>query len=191
MDLLKAKDLEARLTGAAIGKWTIEALVGFGKSAAVFRATAPFELAAVKIFDDELIERYGGAAQLARIERECGLIGEKHPNLVQILDGGVDSHTGNHFLVMEYLDGPNLKQCLQDVPIDLVGSLITQLADAAKFLEGLGYCHRDIKPENIVLLDKYHRLILLDLGVIRPVSGQHYTLLSRLDPPSVTGTGRR
>lgn len=91
--------------------------------------------------------------------------------------------TSNHFIVMKFLEGPNLKSCLDNVPTENIGSLIAQLAAAAKFLEDLGYAHRDIKPENIVLLDEFSRLILLT----PQETGQQRRRLRR-DWPYASGT---
>jgi eukaryotic-like serine/threonine-protein kinase len=175
LDEVKARELEGKLRGSSIEGWKIESLIGHGKSAAVFRASGPSGEAALKIFDDELIAKYGDDTQFSRINRELQLIGKSHPNLVQIFGGGVDPITNNHFIVMEYLDGPNLKQCLGEIPADNIGSLISQLADAAKFLETMDFVHRDIKPENIIILEEYTKLLLLDFGVIRPIAGSTLT----------------
>jgi eukaryotic-like serine/threonine-protein kinase len=175
MDEVKAKELEKTLAGKMVDDWKIESLISNGKSAAVFRAKGPSGKVAVKIFDDDLILRYGDDTQIARIEREQELVGKRHPNLVQILGGGFDSQTRNHYVVMELLDGPNLKECLQEIPVEKIPILIDQLASAARFLEEEGYVHRDIKPENIVLLENFGRAVLLDLGVLRPLSGSDIT----------------
>ncbi|WP_296426547.1 protein kinase [Yoonia sp.] len=171
MDKVKAQELYEKLSGKEINGWCVEELINFGKSAAVFKAkkSATGESGALKVFDDELIEKYGDHAQIARIERELSLVGKSHPNMVKILAGGVDAITGNHFLLMEFLDGPNLKQCLGDIPIGSVGDLVSQLSSCCEFLESLGLTHRDIKPENIVIIEDFSRLILLDFGVLRPV----------------------
>lgn len=170
MDKIKSLELEKTLSGREVGGFRIEKYVNHGKSAAVFRGHdhtgAPV---AVKIFDDELIERYGDRTQLQRIERELSLIRHGHSNLVKIHAGGVDTITGNHFIVMEYLDGPNLKACLREVPHEAIPKLIEQLASAARYLEERNLVHRDIKPENIILLNGYRDLVLLDLGVLRPI----------------------
>ena len=169
MDKVKALELEAALKGREVGGYVIEEYLNHGKSAAVFRASKEGAPAAVKIFDNELIEKYGDQTQLARIERELTLVGHTEPHLVKIFGGGFDNITKNHFIIMEYLDGPNLKQCLANVPNEFVPKLVEQLAAAAKFLEARNLVHRDIKPENIILLDGCQRLILLDLGVLRPI----------------------
>jgi serine/threonine protein kinase len=169
MDLAKAEFLAEKLVGKQVGGWVIRKLKDHGKSAAVFLAENDAGTAAVKIFDDELIERFGDKVQLARIDRELTLVGKHHPNMVRIFGGGFDDITRNHYIVMEYLDGPDLKECLQDVPSDQIGILISQLASCAEYLEGLGLCHRDIKPENIIVVEEFKRLILLDFGVLRPM----------------------
>lgn len=170
MDTVKAKELEHSLAGKEISGFIVEKLINHGKSAAVFKGKdqATGQEVAIKVFDDELIAKYGDESQIARIERELELVGKSHSNMVKILSGGVDKMTNNHFLVMEFLDGPNIKDALQEIPAENVPTLISQLASCCEYLEGLGLAHRDIKPENIVLLDNYKRLVLLDFGVVRP-----------------------
>lgn len=171
MDKIKAKTWEAQLSGKEIAGYRVLSLIDNGKSAAVFKCSREGDgnIAALKIFDDEIIERYGDKTQLARINRELTLVGKVHPNMVRILDGGVDSTTDNHFILMEYLDGPSLEKCLLSVPDENIPRLIEQLASCCEYLETLCLVHRDIKPSNIVILDDYTRLVLLDFGVMKPV----------------------
>lgn len=169
MDKVKAKILEGALRGKLIRDWKVDRLINHGKSAAVFLAYQGTEPVALKIFDDELIERYGDQTQRERIKRELELVGHSHPHMVKILGGGFDDITNNHYLVMQYLEGPNLKECLGDVPAENIANLIYQLASAARFLEDLELVHRDIKPENIILLNNLSHLMLLDFGVVRPI----------------------
>jgi serine/threonine protein kinase len=169
MDKFKAAAWEADLTGKRIGDYCIESLTDHGKSAAVFKARRNGDVVALKIFDDEIIDRYGDKTQLARIDRELGLIGRAHPNMVRILDGGIDALTGNHFIMMEHLDGPNLQKCLVYVPDENIPMLVEQLVSCCEYLESFGLVHRDIKPTNIIILECYKRLVLLDFGVLKPV----------------------
>jgi serine/threonine protein kinase len=171
VDEFKAKEWEEKFRDQAIDGWKIESLIDHGKSAAVFMATSDSDgrLAALKIFDDELIQRYGDATQIQRIERELSLRGQKHTNMVEILAGGFHAESKNHYIIMEYLDGPSLSKCLTEVPESNIPSLIEQLVSACKFLEARGFAHRDIKPANIVLLDDMSRLVLLDFGVLKPI----------------------
>ncbi len=171
MDEVKAKEWEVRFRGQQIEGWTVEALIDHGKSAAVFKAVngSNGNLAALKIFDDELIKRYGDESQLKRIGRELSLIGKQHPNMVNILGGGLDATSNNHYIIMQYLDGPSLNKCLAKVPDGNIPRLIEQLVSACEFLEANDLAHRDIKPANIVLLEEMSHLVLLDFGVLKPV----------------------
>jgi hypothetical protein len=168
MDSVVAKRMEGELVGHEVGGWGIVGRLNAGKSAIVFRATRESESAAVKVFDPEMVERYGRSVQLARIQRELLLRGKHHPNLIKILDGGECSHSGYLYVAMELIEAPNLASVLSAVPRDRIWPLISQVASAARFLESLGLVHRDIKPENIVVTPDFQRAVLLDLGVLRP-----------------------
>ena len=169
MDKAKALDIFGRIEGRHIAGWRITSFLDNGKSAAVYRGENQEGLAAIKIFDDDLINRFGGEALLARTEREKLVIGHDHPSLVKMLDAGVDSETGLHYLAMEFLSGKSMAECLDEIPDVAIPPIIRQLASAAKFLEDRGLAHRDIKPANILVSPDLARVTLLDLGVLKPI----------------------
>jgi serine/threonine protein kinase len=175
MDSAQAKIFADSLIGTTVGGWTIDATFGNGKSAVVFSAEKDGIKGALKVFHPELIERYGRDVQLVRIDREKSLIGKSHPHLVKILDGGACSITEHLFVVMERLPYKNLHDARSAIPPERYGTIISQVASAARFLEDLGLAHRDIKPENIVVTDDSERAILLDLGVLLPVGLSNLT----------------
>jgi serine/threonine protein kinase len=152
-----------------VGQWIIGEPLGAGKSAAVFRATRNDATRAIKIFDPQIIEKYGKAVQLARVERELSLRGLHHPHLVEIIDGGECPDSGLIYVVMELIESPNLATVLADVPRERIWPILAQLADASRFLEDHQIAHRDIKPDNIAISKDFSHATLLDLGVIRPV----------------------
>jgi serine/threonine protein kinase len=164
----RTKRLIADWLGLSLNGWKVESYINSGKSAHVFRGSKGSLQAAIKIFDPEIIEKFGEASERERINRELTLIGVEHENLVKIFDGGHSAEHDLFFVVMEFLDAPNLGTVLTEVPIQQVPSLISQLASAAKFLDGLKIVHRDIKPDNIAISPDFQKLTLLDLGVIRP-----------------------
>ncbi|MDL5054834.1 protein kinase [Oscillatoria laete-virens NRMC-F 0139] len=168
MDKTRAKHFARTLEGKTCSGWEIHDYINCGKSAIVLKAKKDDLAGAIKVFDPELIEKHGAEIQAQRISREKLLIGQSHPNLVQILDGGLWKERDLHFVVMEYLPWKNLADVLLEVPKGVERSLISQVASAAHFLEGLKICHRDIKPENIAVSNDFQKAKLLDLGVIRP-----------------------
>ncbi|MFH1977479.1 MAG: protein kinase [Pseudomonadota bacterium] len=168
MDTVRAKIIAKELNGNKVGDWTVTGYINNGKSAVVLKAHRDKEEAALKVFDPELIEKYGKKTQLIRIERELKLIGKKHPNLIEIKDGGECKNSGFLYVAMAYIPWNNLSQLASKFPRDKIVSTIKQLAKAAKFLEEMDLAHRDIKPENIILSKDFSTAILLDLGVLKP-----------------------
>jgi serine/threonine protein kinase len=185
MDTIVAKRIETELVGREVGDWRIEGRIDQGKSAVVFRAAGDGGLAAVKVFDPEMVERYGKTTQLARIERELQLRGRHHPNLIKILGGGECAKTGYLFVAMDLVDAPNLGSVLKSVPPARIWPIISQVASAARFLESLGLAHRDIKAGNIAVSRDYQQAVLLDLGVLRPFG---VTGLTDTEKQSFVGT---
>lgn len=169
MDEARAKRIAAELKGHNIGAWTILDYLNYGKSAVILKADRDGSLAAVKVFDPDLVERFGRDTQLARVEREKILIGKKHPHLIEVFDGGECTETGFIFIAMAYLPHKNLAEMIERVPREKLFQIISQIASAANFLEELCLVHRDIKPENIAIADDFSYATLLDMSVLRPV----------------------
>lgn len=71
-------DVRTELVGRLVSGWLVQKLINNGKSAAVFMAEKAGVRAALKIFDPAIVQRYGRAAQLERINRERSLIGKEH-----------------------------------------------------------------------------------------------------------------
>ncbi len=168
MDPVRAKRMSDELINQRIGGWLIHRYINAGKSAIVFEGGKEGQRVALKVYDPELVERFGKSTQIGRIERECSLIGQNHPNLVPIFDGGECAESGYLYVAMECIDAPNLKESLTLVPREKIAHLIHQIASAARFLENKELAHRDIKPENIAVFPDFSRAVLLDLGVLRP-----------------------
>ena len=163
-----AHRLETRLTNSKVGDWTIAELLGFGKSAAVFRAQCGEQESALKVFDPEIVDLYGEITQLSRIRREVSLSNHKHNNLVNIYEGGKCQRTGHLYLAMERIDAQSLDSLLKNIPRPDVRRIIREVSQAARFLETIGLAHRDIKPSNIIVAPD--RTVLLDLGVLRMIA---------------------
>src|ERR1700689_4363267 len=99
-----------------------------------------------------------------RFAREArSLAALNHPNIVTVYDFGQTG--GFYFLLMEFVDGVNLRQLLraQKFTPEEALKIIPPLCDALQFAHDRGIFHRDIKPENL-LLDKGGRLKIPDFG---------------------------
>ena len=168
MDSHRARELETALRGKSIGNWVIQELLDHGKSAAVFIGKSEDSECALKIFDADIVERYGRLTQINRIKREVSLSDHTHPNLVRIYEGGECQHTGQLYIAMQRINAPPLASIVPALPRERIRPIIREIASAARYLEKRGIAHRDIKPANIVVSDD--SAILLDLGVLRAIS---------------------
>ena len=73
-----------------------------------------------------------------------------------------------HYLVMEFVDGGNLRQIERAGRLtpEQALAIVPQICEALQFAHNEGIVHRDIKPENI-LLDKKGRVKITDFGIAK------------------------
>lgn len=179
----------AELAGKSIGGYLIGKYVDRGASALVFETEIDGQKHALKVFDPAFLEKFGKEQQTARIERQVALKGKQHENLIEIIDGGKCEDTGYYFLLMPFVDFPSLNHVLKKVPTDKILPIISQIANAARFLEEKhNLVHRDIKPANIATDSSFSKAILLDLGVVRPIGLSDVT--DSTDTKQFVGTTR-
>jgi len=118
---------------------------------------------AIKVLKDQMT---GDAAFIRRFEREAqSAAALSHPNIVNIFDVGEED--GTYFMVMEYVEGFNLKQYItrkgQLSAIEAV-SIARQIAEALEKAHSAGVVHRDIKPQNI-LFSSDGKVKVTDFGI--------------------------
>ena len=153
-------------------------LIGRGGMGFVFRARQPHldRFVALKLLPDKLAKD----AQFAeRFNREGRVLAKlNHPNIVSVFDFGQTG--GFYYLLMEYVDGVNLRQAMRAgrfSPGEAL-SIVPKVCEALQYAHEQGILHRDIKPENI-LLDAKGRVKIADFGIAKLVGE---------DQPNVTLT---
>lgn len=103
---------------------------------------------------------------IARFQREARAMAElNHPNIVSIRDIGEED--GQQFLVMEYVDGSDLKRHIQEhAPLSNteVVRIMEEVLSAMTLAHQQGIIHRDLKPQNI-LLTKDGTAKVTDFGI--------------------------
>src|SRR4051812_32238655 len=168
LDLARPAPPSLAEVAAAFPQLEILELIGQGGMGFVYKARQPKleRFVALKILppsstpDPRFAERFTREGRLlARLS---------HPNIVIIHDFG---QAGRFFyLLMEYVDGANLRQAMQAgrfTPEQAL-TVVPKICDALQFAHNEGVLHRDIKPENI-LLDSKGRLKIADFGIAKLV----------------------
>lgn len=155
-----------------IGKFPnleIEYLIGQGGMGAVYKArqTNLDRVVALKILSPQLGDDPTFAERFTREARTLAKL--SHPNIVTVFDFGVTDSM--HYLVMEYIDGVNLRDTILATDYSPAEALavISQICDALQYAHDAGVVHRDIKPENI-LVDRNGVVKIADFGLAKLLS---------------------
>lgn len=150
--------------------------IGDGGMAFVYEARDKLlnRTVAVKVLRPEFVD---DQEFLVKFKREAEAVASlSHPNIVNVYDVGEDGKV--HYIVMEYVDGQNLKEIIQNegcleeyTALDIA----KQIAQALGAAHRNGIIHRDIKPHNI-LISKDGRLVkVADFGIAKAVSSSTMT----------------
>jgi serine/threonine protein kinase len=117
-----------------------------------------------------------------RFTREAhALAALNHPHIVTVYDFGQAG--GFYFLLMEFVDGVNLRQLLEAKKLtpEEALAIVPPLCEALQYAHEHGIVHRDIKPANL-LLDKAGRVKIADFGIARMVNDNSRVGLAESQP---------
>src|ERR1700692_4482396 len=154
----------------SLGKYEIRRQLGRGAMGTVYEGFDPVieRIVAIKtvrlpeVADDETAE------EIARFRREAQAAGRlTHPNIVGVFDYGETADLA--YIVMEYVDGPPLKNLLdknERFPLPRILRIMEDLLAGLQFSHERGVVHRDIKPANL-MLTKSGQGKIADFGIAR------------------------
>jgi tRNA A-37 threonylcarbamoyl transferase component Bud32 len=177
------------MVGATLsGRYLVTRKIGQGGMGAVYEATHTMigKRVAVKV----LLEKYARReAIVARLKKEAQLASSvQNEHIIDVTDFG-QTDDGRTFVVMEYLEGESLAECLARetrLPEQRVLRIAQQAASALAAAHAQGIVHRDIKPENLFLLRRKEQdfVKVVDFGISKSLraSGEE-------DAPRLTQTG--
>ncbi|MBP2702577.1 protein kinase [Microbispora sp. RL4-1S] len=160
------------LVGRRLGDYMIEAAVGRGGMATVYRArdqrlgrpVALKILAPQLAHDDRFRDRF---------VRESRLVASiDHPNIIPIYEAG--ERDDLLFIAMRYVDGSDMRKLVRStgpLPVARANPLFTQIASALDAAHANGLVHRDVKPANILVTDQDH-VYLTDFGLTKSSSAE-------------------
>ena len=181
------------MIGAKLGNYRILEKIGAGGQGTVYKATDTKlgRAVVIKVLPPELTVK---EANLKRFEREARLASAlDHPNICTIFD--LNDIEGVHFIVMQYVEGKNVRDLVNGRPLDFRSALtITiQVADALSAAHERGIVHRDIKAGNVMVTPS-GQVKILDFGLAKLVDESaspgsiHHTDLTEVGVPYGTAT---
>ena len=160
----------SRSAPAALGKYQIRGVLGRGAMGTVYDGWDPVigrrvAIKTVRLLDPDDAEAHDA---LARFRNEAQAAGRlSHRNIVSVYDyGELDE---NAYIVMEFVEGQSLKQCLdagQHFPVAETVRIMEHLLAGLQYSHDKGVMHRDIKPGNVILAND-GQVKLADFGIAR------------------------
>ncbi len=163
------------LVGKTLGKYRIVEHLGSGGMAEVYKAYQPGldRYVAIKVLHSFLADEENF---LTRFQREARVVATlRHPNIVQVYDFDFDAEDNAYYMVMEFIEGPSLKVCLEEtvqedqrLPPEEAIRIAIAVANALDYAHQRGMVHRDVKPANIMFTQD-GQVILTDFGIAKIV----------------------
>ncbi|HLW67940.1 MAG TPA: serine/threonine-protein kinase [Gemmataceae bacterium] len=164
--------LGGRTDGFILGQYRILEQIGRGGMGRVFKAehVTMNRVVALKVLAPNLTRTERAKMMFQREVRAAAKL--IHPNIVTAYDANQSSD--RHYLVMEFVDGPNLQELVQEhgpLPVGQASEFIRQAALGLQYAFEMGMVHRDIKPANLLVQKQSpgngFQVKILDFGLAR------------------------
>ncbi len=144
--------LVGQTTGFLLGQYKILELIGRGGMGRVYKAEhrTMRRIVAIKVLAPDLLKTERAIDMFLREVRAVAQL--QHPNFVTAYDA--NEVNGRYYLVLEFIDGPNLDQLVRNkgpLSVGLACDYIKQCATGLHCAHLRGMLHRDIKPANILV----------------------------------------
>jgi eukaryotic-like serine/threonine-protein kinase len=166
----RAHDRKRSMTITKLGRYDIVRVLGKGAMGMVYEARDPNldRRVAIKTIKVENLSAEASADYEARFRTEARSAARlQHPNIVSVYDS--ERHGDTAYLVMEYVQGDDLKQHLDGgkrYSVEQSVSIVRDLLAALDYAHRQNIVHRDVKPANL-LVEASGRVKLTDFGVAR------------------------
>ncbi|MFI9570114.1 serine/threonine-protein kinase [Microbispora rosea] len=160
------------LVGRRLGDYTVEAVVGRGGMATVYRARDQRlgRAVALKVLAPQLAHDDRFRDRFVRESRMVASI--DHPNIIPVYEAGERDEL--LFIAMRYVEGSDMRKLVQSegpLPVGRANPLFVQIASALDAAHAHGLVHRDVKPANILVTRSDH-VYLTDFGLTKSSSAE-------------------
>jgi serine/threonine protein kinase len=172
----------AFIIGETVGPYKVEAQIGQGGMATVYKAYHPMldRHVAIKVMDSSLVKE---PDFIERFKREARAIAKlDNPHIVPVY--GFDEHNGQPYIVLKFIDGKTLRDRMKESLLSKpeIFEIITAVGDGLQYAHYRGVLHRDTKPSNVLISSDGH-VFLTDFGLARFVEN-----VSSLTGDMIVGT---
>lgn len=169
------------MIGEKIGDYEVISSLGKGGFGSVYKAKAGNgDIVAIKVLNPQALDN---ERVVKKFFHEAMILAKlSHPNITRLMEFFPDGQ--NYAIVMEFVEGTELKKILQQnkgpLPFDMGYKIANQALDAFQYAHENGILHRDIKPANIVI-NQQGDCKLMDFGIAKMSStASHDTAASML-----------
>ena len=162
---LSREELMARFPLREGGRYEAQDVLGEGGMGVVYKA---FDRQLKRTVALKLLKRleHGDTERFLQEARAQAQV--EHPNVCRIFEAG--EAQGHPYLVMQFVDGPALRDAYEELDLRAKVDVLLQTAEALHACHRAGIVHRDVKPGNVMLQkeeDGGWHAFLMDFGVAR------------------------